>query len=91
MTTAIHADLGDFHTSIAQVLGLQPHDPMDERIAMNKHRRQEVPQAAHAKWTPPPDRPDPVQIIRAQVKHCGCRPLTKSPVDPERPVAVSMA
>jgi uncharacterized protein (DUF2252 family) len=35
-----------------------------ERMALGKALRERVPRAAHAKWTPPADRPDPVELLK---------------------------
>jgi len=34
-----------------------------ERLAAGKHLRETCPRASHAAWTPPPGRPDPVDLV----------------------------
>jgi uncharacterized protein (DUF2252 family) len=41
-------------------------DPRMEQDARGRALRDAVPRAAHAPWSPPPDRPDPVALIEAQ-------------------------
>jgi uncharacterized protein (DUF2252 family) len=41
------------------------HDPWEERRAVGKKRRTQVPLKAHGEWRPEPDRPDPVETISA--------------------------
>jgi uncharacterized protein (DUF2252 family) len=69
MPTVTAGEPTAFPDHSAQVPGLQPHVPVDDRIALGKHLRQETPRAAHAEWKPPPDRPDPVEILKAQDRH----------------------
>ena len=42
------------------------HRALDERRAVGVEWRQKVPLGAHAQWTPPADRADPVDILTAQ-------------------------
>ena len=42
------------------------HRALDERRAIGVKWRQKVPLGAHAQWTPPADRADPVDILTAQ-------------------------
>jgi len=42
------------------------HRALDERRAIGVEWRQKVPLGAHAQWTPPADRADPVDILTAQ-------------------------
>jgi len=37
---------------------------IEERITSGKALRKKVPRSAHAKWAPPSDRPDPVELLR---------------------------
>ena len=37
-----------------------------ERRSAGRELRRTVPRSAHAEWTPPPDRPDPVDLLEAQ-------------------------
>jgi uncharacterized protein (DUF2252 family) len=39
------------------------HISRSARRAQGKAKRDEVPRSAHAVWTPPPDRPDPVALL----------------------------
>jgi uncharacterized protein (DUF2252 family) len=38
----------------------------DERAALGKLLRQQVPRRSHAEWVPAPDRPDPLDVVRAR-------------------------
>src|SRR5215469_12412282 len=42
------------------------HARLDERRALGAEWRHKVPLCAHAEWTPPASRPDPVDILIAQ-------------------------
>jgi uncharacterized protein (DUF2252 family) len=35
-----------------------------ERMAAGKSLRERVPRTSHAEWTPPPNRPDPIELLR---------------------------
>jgi uncharacterized protein (DUF2252 family) len=37
-----------------------------QRVAAGRSARKRVPRSAHASWTPAPDRPDPIAILRRQ-------------------------
>ena len=37
-----------------------------ERMAEGRSLRQQVPRSAHAAWSPPPNRPDPVTLLQAE-------------------------
>ena len=39
---------------------------VDERAALGKLLRQQVPRRLHGQWTPAPDRPDPLDVVRAR-------------------------
>jgi uncharacterized protein (DUF2252 family) len=39
---------------------------VEERMAEGKALRQQLPRSAHAGWSPPPDRPDPIKLLQAQ-------------------------
>ncbi|MGZ8566790.1 MAG: DUF2252 family protein, partial [Actinomycetota bacterium] len=43
-----------------------PHLTPKERADRGKAARATVPRASHATWEPPADRPDPVEVLRAQ-------------------------
>jgi uncharacterized protein (DUF2252 family) len=47
-----------------------PHEILtpQEWQARGRARRDQVPRADHARWEPPPDRPDPVAILEEQAK-----------------------
>ena len=45
-----------------------PHLSVAERVARGKAARQEVPRADHAKFEPPPNRADPVELLERQAK-----------------------
>jgi len=40
--------------------------PVEERVALGKSRRKQVPRSSHGEWTPAPDRPDPISLLQAQ-------------------------
>ena len=42
------------------------HRRIDERYAIGVEWRQKVPLGAHAEWTPPANRTDPLEILIAQ-------------------------
>ena len=42
------------------------HLTVDERIARGRTARAEAPRAAHGRWEPAPDRPDPVALLEEQ-------------------------
>jgi uncharacterized protein (DUF2252 family) len=44
-------------------------DPPEERAAKGKRARSEVGRGDHAIWEAPRDRPDPVELLRAQEQH----------------------
>jgi uncharacterized protein (DUF2252 family) len=39
---------------------------IDERRALGREARKAAPRASHSSWTPAPDRPDPLALLRAQ-------------------------
>ena len=43
----------------------RPHDHPDQRLAAGAQIQERVPHAAHAAWTPPKNRPSPVDIVVA--------------------------
>jgi uncharacterized protein (DUF2252 family) len=45
-----------------------PHPTVQERVALGKAARAEVPRSAHARFEPGPDRPDPVDLLEAQAR-----------------------
>lgn len=42
--------------------GLWP--TVEERMAAGKSLREKVPRSSHAKWAPPPNRPDPIELLK---------------------------
>ncbi|HEY7262246.1 MAG TPA: DUF2252 domain-containing protein [Trebonia sp.] len=42
------------------------HLTADERVARGRDARVEAPRSAHGRWTPRPDRPDPVALLEEQ-------------------------
>lgn len=42
--------------------------PVEERAALGKSLRQQVPRSSHGDWTPAPDRPDPISLLQEQDK-----------------------
>src|ERR1700759_3616045 len=45
-----------------------PHPTVEERVALGKAARAEVPRSAHARFEPSADRPDPVDLLEAQAR-----------------------
>ncbi|MFN2187294.1 MAG: DUF2252 family protein, partial [Candidatus Promineifilaceae bacterium] len=39
---------------------------VEERIALGKRLRKQVPRSSQGEWTPATDRPDPISLLRAQ-------------------------
>src|ERR1019366_4102118 len=39
---------------------------VDERRALGREARKAAPRASHGSWTPAPDRPDPLTLLRAE-------------------------
>ena len=54
--------------SRASVPGLQPHTPVEHRIKLGQDRRKLIPLAEHARWKPPANRRDPIEILIEQDK-----------------------
>ncbi len=46
-----------------KIPSFQPHHSRAELAAMGRALRDKCPRVSHAKWKPPHDRPDPVQLI----------------------------
>ncbi len=44
------------------------HPTVRERAAAGKRARAEAPRSSHGAWEPPPDRPDPIQILERQAE-----------------------
>src|ERR1700756_5114687 len=42
------------------------HLTADQRVARGRAARVEAPRSAHSRWTPRPDRPDPVDLLEEQ-------------------------
>lgn len=42
-----------------------PRGTFQERIALGKKLREKVPRSSHAKWVPPRNRPDPIELLKA--------------------------
>ena len=42
------------------------HKTVDARRALGREARKAAPRASHGAWTPAPDRPDPIALLRAQ-------------------------
>ena len=40
--------------------------PVEERVALGKSQRKQVPRSSHGDWAPSPDRPDPISLLQAQ-------------------------
>jgi uncharacterized protein (DUF2252 family) len=45
-----------------------PHPTVQERVALGKAVRAEVPRSAHARFEPSADRPDPLELLEAQAR-----------------------
>jgi uncharacterized protein (DUF2252 family) len=41
---------------------------VEERAALGKSLRKQVPRRSHGEWAPVPDRPDPISLLQAQDK-----------------------
>jgi uncharacterized protein (DUF2252 family) len=41
------------------------HRTTEQRLAAGKKLREKVPRSAHAKWLPPRNRPDPIELLKA--------------------------
>jgi uncharacterized protein (DUF2252 family) len=44
------------------------HLTVDQRVARGKTARTGAPRSSHGRWTPAPDRPDPVALLQGQAK-----------------------
>jgi uncharacterized protein (DUF2252 family) len=42
------------------------HLTVDERVARGRDARKQAPRSSHGRWTPAPDRPDPVALLEEQ-------------------------
>jgi hypothetical protein len=42
------------------------HLTADQRVARGRGARVETPRSAHSRWTPRPDRPDPIALLEEQ-------------------------
>ncbi len=45
---------------------IDKHKPVEERIALGKSLRNQVPRQSHGDWSPAVDRPDPLSLLQAQ-------------------------
>src|ERR1700759_4837749 len=45
-----------------------PHPTVEERVALGKAARAQVPRSAHARFEPSADRPDPIDLLEAQAR-----------------------
>lgn len=52
-------------TTSAPSLAPSPMLSTPERLEIGRERRRELSRSAHAEWSPPPDRPDPVATLQA--------------------------
>jgi uncharacterized protein (DUF2252 family) len=50
--------------SITKARENQPPPSVEERMAAGKALRERVPRSSHAKWSPAPDRPDPIAVLK---------------------------
>src|SRR5271168_3601647 len=50
--------------SITKARENQPAPSVEERMTAGKALRERVPRTSHAKWSRPPDRPDPVAVLK---------------------------
>jgi uncharacterized protein (DUF2252 family) len=41
---------------------------VDERVARGRDARKEAPRSSHGRWTPAPDRPDPIALLEEQAE-----------------------
>src|SRR5882762_9516819 len=44
------------------------HLTVDERLARGRDARKEAPRSSHGRWTPAPDRPDPIALLEEQAE-----------------------
>ena len=44
------------------------HLTVDERVARGRDARKEAPRSSHGRWTPAPDRPDPIALLEEQAE-----------------------
>ena len=44
------------------------HLTVDERVARGRGARKEAPRSSHGRWTPAPDRPDPIALLEEQAE-----------------------
>lgn len=54
----------DSHAT-GDLLAAQPLETVAERLAQGRSLRRHVPRSAHAAWSPPANRPDPVALLEA--------------------------
>jgi uncharacterized protein (DUF2252 family) len=59
-------DLRDSPLSSSKESGAVRYKMFDDRIAMGKAARSQVPRAGHAVWDPPANRSDPIDLLEAQ-------------------------
>ena len=44
------------------------HLTVDERVARGRDARKQAPRSSHGRWTPAPDRPDPIALLEEQAE-----------------------
>jgi uncharacterized protein (DUF2252 family) len=44
------------------------HLTVDERVARGRSARKQAPRSSHGRWTPAPDRPDPIALLEEQAE-----------------------
>src|ERR1700726_2362862 len=45
------------------------NEPPERRRKLARERRRQIPRSALGAWDPPPDRPDPIEVLRQQEEH----------------------
>ena len=48
------------------IVGKRENKTVEERRVLGREARKAAPRASHGAWTPAPDRPDPIALLRAQ-------------------------
>jgi uncharacterized protein (DUF2252 family) len=60
------ADLGQDRSGPFASSWRRRHLTVDQRVARGRAARDQAPRSAHGRWTPAPDRPDPVALLEEQ-------------------------
>jgi uncharacterized protein (DUF2252 family) len=65
-TGPVQADMTGARTPPFASAWRRAHLTVDQRVARGRAARTEAPRSAHSRWTPAPDRPDPVALLEEQ-------------------------